>query len=172
MCVPLKIILWGEKKLGEQDWHIHTAMCKMDSWWEAAAQHRQLSSALCDGLEGWDGGEGGGHSKGRGYMYTSVLLNCGVGEVSWESLGLQGDPTSPSWRKSVLGVHWKDLCWSWNFNTLATWCEELTHLKRPWCWERLKAGEGDDRGWDGWMITDSMGMSLSKLQELVMDRES
>ena len=34
---------------------------------------------------------------------------------------------------------------------LATWCEELTHLKRPWCWERLKAGEGDDRGWDGWM---------------------
>ena len=42
----------------------------------------------------------------------------------------------------------KDLCWSWNSNTLATWCEELTHLKRPWCWERLKAGgEGDDRGW-------------------------
>ena len=37
-------------------------------------------------------------------------------------------------------------------NTLATWWEELTHLKRHWCWERLKAGgEGDDRGWDGWM---------------------
>ena len=35
-------------------------------------------------------------------------------------------------------------------NTLATWCEELTHWKRPWCWERLKAGEGDDRGWDSW----------------------
>ena len=35
---------------------------------------------------------------------------------------------------------------------LATWCKELTHRKRPWCWERLKArGEGDDRGWDGWM---------------------
>ena len=32
-----------------------------------------------------------------------------------------------------LGVHWKDWCWSWNSNTLATWCEELTHLKRPWC---------------------------------------
>ena len=45
-------------------------------------------------------------------------------------------------------------CWSWNSNTLATWCEELTHLKRPWCWERLKArGEGDDRGWDGWMAS-------------------
>ena len=39
-----------------------------------------------------------------------------------------------------------------NSNTLAIWCEELTHWKRPWCWERLRAGgEGDDRGWDGWM---------------------
>ena len=54
--------------------------------------------------------------------------------------------------KSVLNIHWKDWCWSWSSNTLATWCEELTHLKIPWCWERLKAGgEGDDRGWDGWM---------------------
>ena len=53
-------------------------------------------------------------------------------------------------RKSVLNIHWKD--WCWNSNTLATWCEELTHWKRPWCWDRLKAGgEGDDRGWDGWM---------------------
>ena len=47
---------------------------------------------------------------------------------------------------------WKD--WSWSSNTLATWCEELTHWKRSWCWERLKArGEGDDRGWDGWMAS-------------------
>ena len=53
--------------------------------------------------------------------------------------------------------HWKDWCWGWNSNTLATWCEELTHLKRPWCWEILKVGgEGDDRGWDGWMAEDEM----------------
>ena len=85
-----------------------------------------------------------------------MLLNCGVGEDSWESLGLQGDPPSPSWRRSVLGVHWKDWCWSWNSNTLASWCEEVTHLKRPWCWERLKAGgEGDGRGWVGWMLSPS-----------------
>ena len=45
-------------------------------------------------------------------------------------------------------------CWSWNSNTLVTWCEELTHWKRPWCWERLRAGgEVDDRRWDGWMAS-------------------
>ena len=83
-----------------------------------------------------------------------MLLNCGVGEDCWESLGLQGNLASPSWRRLVLGVHWKDWCWSWNSNTLAFWCEELTHLKRPYCWERLRAGgEGDDRGWDGWMAS-------------------
>ena len=53
-----------------------------------------------------------------------------------------------------MGVHWKVWCWNWNSNTLATWCNELTHLKRPWCWERLRAGgEGDNRGWDGWMAS-------------------
>ena len=83
-----------------------------------------------------------------------MLLNRGAGEESWESLGLQGDPTSPSSMRSVLGVHWKDWCWSWNSNTLATSWEELTHWKRPWCWEGLGAGgEGDDRGWDGWMAS-------------------
>ena len=56
--------------------------------------------------------------------------------------------------KSVLNIHWKGWCWSWNSNTLATSCEKLTHQKRPWCWERLKmGGEGDNRGWDGWMAS-------------------
>ena len=87
------------------------------------------------------------------FIVDCKVLNCGVGEDSWESLGLQGDPTSPSLHKSVLNIHCKDWCWSWNYKTLATWCEELTHLKRPWCWERLMAGEGDDRGWDGWMAS-------------------
>ena len=81
-----------------------------------------------------------------------MILNCG--EDSCESLGLQGDPSSPYWRRPVLGFHWKDWCWGWNSNTLATWCEELTHWKRPWRWERLKVGgEGDDRGWDGRMAS-------------------
>ena len=80
-----------------------------------------------------------------------ILLNCGDGEdsrVPW---------TARRSNQSILkeinpGVHWKDWCWSWNSNTLATWCKELPHLKRLWCWEGLRAGgEGDDRGWDGWM---------------------
>ena len=53
--------------------------------------------------------------------------------------------------RDYLRILW---CWSWNSNTLATWCDELTHWRRPWCWERLKAGgEGDDRGWDGCMAS-------------------
>ena len=51
-------------------------------------------------------------------------------------------------------IHWRDWCWSWISNNLATWCEELTLWKRPCCWERLKAGgEGDGRGLDGWMAS-------------------
>ena len=49
-------------------------------------------------------------------------------------------------------ILWKDWCWSWSSITLATWCEELTHWKRPWWWERLKAEEEGDR-WGGWMAS-------------------
>ena len=87
-------------------------------------------------------------------------------------LGLQEDHTSQPWRKSVLNIRWKDCCWSWNSNTLATWCEKLTHLKSPWCWERLKSGEGDDRGWDGWMDHGRDGHEFKQVPGVVMDREA
>ena len=57
----------------------------------------------------------------------------------------------------VLNIYWKNWCWSWNSNTLATWCEELSHWKRSWVWERLKAGvEGDNREWGGWMASPTL----------------
>ena len=100
------------------------------------------------------------HSKGDQSWWAAVY---GVAQ-SWTQL---------KWLSSSSSIHWKDWCWSWSSNTLATWWEELTHWKRPWCWERLKAGgEGttEDELLDG--ITYLMDVSLSRLQDLVMDRES
>ena len=52
----------------------------------------------------------------KNWCFWTVVLE----KDSWESLGLQGDPTSPSYRKAVLTIHWKDWCWSWSCNTLVT----------------------------------------------------
>ena len=99
------------------------------------------------------------------------MLYCGIGEDSWESLGLKGDQTSQSYRKSTQYIHWKDWCWNWSSNNLATWCKEPTHWKRPWRWERLKT-KRKRRQRIRWLdsITDSMDMNLSKLWKTVEDR--
>ena len=91
-------------------------------------------------------------------MFKELMLsNCGAGEDSWKSLGKHGDQTSQSERKWTLNTLRKDWCWDWCWNwsssTLATWCKQLTHWKRPWCWERLKAEEEGYKGWAGWMAS-------------------
>ena len=73
-----------------------------------------------------------------------MLLNCGVGEDSWESLGLHGDPTSPFWRRSALGFLWWEWCWSWNSSTLAISCEDLTQ-------EEKGTTEDEMAGWHHWL---------------------
>ena len=83
-----------------------------------------------------------------------MLLNCGVGEDSWESLGLQGDPTSPILKEISPRCSLEGLMLELKLQYLTTSCEDLTHWRRLWCWEGLGAGgEGDERGWDGWMAS-------------------
>ena len=61
-------------------------------------------------------------------------------------------PVNPKENQSWIFMEWLMVMLKLQF--LDTWCEELIHWKRPWCWERLKAGgEGDNRGWDGWMAS-------------------
>ena len=83
-----------------------------------------------------------------------MLLNCGVGKDSWESLldCKEIKPVNPKGKQSWIFIGGTDP--EADSSTLATWWEEPTHRKRPWWWERLKAGpEGDDRRWDGWMAS-------------------
>ena len=102
-----------------------------------------------------------------------MLLNCGVGKDSWESLGQQGDQTSQSERKSTLNIHWKDWCWGWSssFGHVIWRTDSLEKI--------LLQGNIEGRRRRGWQIirwldgiTDVMYMSLSKLQELVLVREA
>ena len=100
-----------------------------------------------------------------------MLLNCDIREDSWECLGQQGDESSQSWRKSVLNIHWKDWCWSWNSNTLA-------NAKNWLIWKDPEVGKIEGRRKGGWQrmrwldgITNLIDMSLSEFQEFVMDRK-
>ena len=93
------------------------------------------------------------HKKGwalKNWCVWNVVL-----EKTLES-PLDSKVIQPVHPKSVLNILWKNWCWSWNSNILATWCKELTHWKRPWYWERLKVGgKGNNRGWDGWMASST-----------------
>ena len=83
-----------------------------------------------------------------------MLLNCGVGEDSWESLGLQGDPTSPSYRRSILGVLWKEWMLKLKLQYFGHLMWRVDSLEKTLILGGIEAvGEGDGRGGDGWMAS-------------------
>ena len=96
--------------------------------------------------------------------WCMILLICWLIQFADALLSIFARRSNQSILNEISPAHsLEGLILNWSSNTLATWCEELTHWKILWCWERLKAGgKGDDRGWDSWM--DSMDMSLSKLE--------
>ena len=95
-----------------------------------------------------------------GYKESWVLKN----QCFW-TVVLEKTLESPLDCKKMQPVHHKwDQSWVFTGRTdaeaetpiMATWCRELTHWKRPWCWERLRMrGKGDNRGWDGWMASST-----------------
>ena len=77
-----------------------------------------------------------GWVKKNGFFKTVVLEKSFETPLDYNEI----KPVNPK-VKSTLNIQWKDWCWRWSSNTLAIWCKELIHWRRPWCWERLRAVE-------------------------------
>ena len=98
-----------------------------------------------------------GHKEGwalKNWCFWTVVLEKTL-ESPLDCKEIQ--PVNPKGNQSWIFIGRTDAeSWSWSFNTLATWCKELTHWKWLWCWERLMAGgEGEDRRRDSWIASPS-----------------
>ena len=83
-----------------------------------------------------------------------MLLNCGVGEDSWESLGLQGDPTSPFWRRSAPGISLEGMMLKLKLQYFGHLMQTVDSLEKTVMLGGIgDRREGNDRGWDGWMAS-------------------
>ena len=114
LLLEWKVMTNPDRILKSRDITLPTKVCLVKA---------MVSPVVMYGCESWT------IKKAEHRRIDAFELQCWrrLSRVPW----LQGDPTSPFWRRSVLNIHWKDWCWNWNSNTLDTWCEELTHLKRP-----------------------------------------
>ena len=118
-----------------------------------------------------------------GHRHSLLQHHNSKASILW-TVELEKILESPLDSKEIKPVHpkrnqpWtftgRNWCWSRSSSTLATWCKEQTHWKRPWYWERLRAGGEEERQRMRWLggITDSTNMSLSKLREIVKEREA
>ena len=138
--------LWESLK---EMWIPHHLTCLLWNLWSRSNSQNQT------GTTDWFKIVKGVH---QGCLFSPCLFNL------WRSNQSILKKISPEYSLEGLMLKLKPQCVG------ATLCEELTHLKRPWCWERLEAGgEGDDRGWDGWMASlNQWAMSLIKLWEMIM----
>ena len=124
---PTPVFLPGKSQGGRAWWATVYGVAQSQTWLKQLSSSSSSSSSMY-GCESWI------IKKDDCWRTHAFELWCWrrLLRVPWTARR----SNSQSKRKSTLNIHWKNWCWSWSSNTLVTWWEELTHWKRPSCWER------------------------------------